>query len=199
MHTLPAICDHCGALFDSNAIGLGPGVSGLQVVNFKVSPCTNCGREGHIPDGTYDTVLGTLRVLLKQPASTQALNNLARILHAARQAQADQATVADRVEAEAPELEEFARALRTLDLKDWKFWLIFLISVIQMLADLGAVGPEQEPTSDQQIERAMQRVLDQHTTPTLSPRNPTQRPGRNDPCPCGSGKKYKRCHVAPGR
>jgi hypothetical protein len=20
------------------------------------------------------------------------------------------------------------------------------------------------------------------------------RPGRNDPCPCGSGKKYKRCH-----
>ena len=22
--------------------------------------------------------------------------------------------------------------------------------------------------------------------------------GRNDPCPCGSGKKYKRCHGAPG-
>jgi uncharacterized protein YecA (UPF0149 family) len=21
--------------------------------------------------------------------------------------------------------------------------------------------------------------------------------GRNDPCPCGSGKKYKRCHGAP--
>jgi len=23
--------------------------------------------------------------------------------------------------------------------------------------------------------------------------------GRNDPCPCGSGKKYKKCHGAPGR
>ncbi|MDQ3762541.1 MAG: SEC-C metal-binding domain-containing protein [Actinomycetota bacterium] len=22
-------------------------------------------------------------------------------------------------------------------------------------------------------------------------------PGRNAPCPCGSGKKYKRCHGAP--
>jgi preprotein translocase subunit SecA len=22
--------------------------------------------------------------------------------------------------------------------------------------------------------------------------------GRNVPCPCGSGKKYKRCHGAPG-
>ncbi|MCJ7610645.1 MAG: SEC-C domain-containing protein, partial [Candidatus Aminicenantes bacterium] len=21
----------------------------------------------------------------------------------------------------------------------------------------------------------------------------SQKPGRNDPCPCGSGKKYKRC------
>ena len=23
----------------------------------------------------------------------------------------------------------------------------------------------------------------------------SNRPGRNDPCPCGSGKKYKRCHA----
>ena len=26
-----------------------------------------------------------------------------------------------------------------------------------------------------------------------------RRAGRNDPCPCGSGKKFKRCHGAPGR
>jgi uncharacterized protein YchJ len=25
-------------------------------------------------------------------------------------------------------------------------------------------------------------------------RQPDAKPGRNDPCPCGSGKKYKRCH-----
>ncbi|MGH3926498.1 MAG: SEC-C metal-binding domain-containing protein [Pseudonocardiaceae bacterium] len=24
-----------------------------------------------------------------------------------------------------------------------------------------------------------------------------QEPARNEPCPCGSGKKYKRCHGAP--
>lgn len=27
----------------------------------------------------------------------------------------------------------------------------------------------------------------------FEPRPPRQRTGRNDPCPCGSGKKYKRC------
>jgi hypothetical protein len=32
-------------------------------------------------------------------------------------------------------------------------------------------------------------------------RQPTRigaRPGRNDPCPCGSGKKWKKCHGATG-
>ena len=33
-------------------------------------------------------------------------------------------------------------------------------------------------------------------------RNRGERVGRNDPCPCGSGKKYKNCHMrqqaAPG-
>jgi protein O-mannosyl-transferase len=29
--------------------------------------------------------------------------------------------------------------------------------------------------------------------------SPGAKPGRNDPCPCGSGKKYKKCHGAPGR
>ena len=29
-------------------------------------------------------------------------------------------------------------------------------------------------------------------------RRDTPKVGRNDPCPCGSGKKYKKCHGAPG-
>jgi hypothetical protein len=29
------------------------------------------------------------------------------------------------------------------------------------------------------------------------PRRKASSPGRNDPCPCGSGKKFKRCHGAP--
>ncbi|HKN47698.1 MAG TPA: SEC-C metal-binding domain-containing protein, partial [Candidatus Polarisedimenticolia bacterium] len=27
-------------------------------------------------------------------------------------------------------------------------------------------------------------------------KRPAARVGRNDPCPCGSGKKYKKCHGA---
>ena len=59
-------------------------------------------------------------------------------------------------------------------------------------ADLNA--PEQQPLSETQ--RQMQQATQQ---PTQQParRNPIVRdklPGRNDPCPCGSGKKFKSCH-----
>ncbi len=30
-------------------------------------------------------------------------------------------------------------------------------------------------------------------SPNVSPAKSTKKPGRNDPCPCGSGKKYKKC------
>jgi uncharacterized protein YecA (UPF0149 family) len=29
-------------------------------------------------------------------------------------------------------------------------------------------------------------------------RETIEKVGRNDPCPCGSGKKYKHCHGRPG-
>jgi uncharacterized protein len=41
--------------------------------------------------------------------------------------------------------------------------------------------------------------LNHHRIEMLTPRTPIRReatPERNDPCPCGSGKKYKKCHGA---
>ena len=51
---------------------------------------------------------------------------------------------------------------------------------------------EQEQLVDQN-----QRAAAQHDTRSQQPRNPIIKdklPGRNDPCPCGSGKKFKNCH-----
>ena len=35
-----------------------------------------------------------------------------------------------------------------------------------------------------------------HQAPRTAPRRVAAVPGRNDPCPCGSGRKYKKCHGA---
>lgn len=36
------------------------------------------------------------------------------------------------------------------------------------------------------------------SAPAVSTRRVEPQPGRNDPCPCGSGRKYKKCHGAAG-
>ncbi|BBU63196.1 hypothetical protein MSC49_31310 [Methylosinus sp. C49] len=38
------------------------------------------------------------------------------------------------------------------------------------------------------------RAMHLNLPKNASPRVKTKKPGRNDPCPCGSGVKYKRCH-----
>lgn len=47
--------------------------------------------------------------------------------------------------------------------------------------------------NDENIDQVLQSI-------TADPREvkptKTREPGRNDPCPCGSGKKYKKCHLA---
>ena len=42
--------------------------------------------------------------------------------------------------------------------------------------------------------RALRAAFEERTADTVKPiRNPGRRIGRNDPCPCGSGRKYKKC------
>ena len=43
-------------------------------------------------------------------------------------------------------------------------------------------------------EEAAQQNRGTHSLEMLPPGSATARVGRNDPCPCGSGKKFKHCH-----
>jgi uncharacterized protein len=61
--------------------------------------------------------------------------------------------------------------------------------------------PGKEPTRDDLLTAAIFAVQDLRVMwLDLAPRPATRHveatPGRNDPCPCGSGKKYKKCHGA---
>ncbi len=55
----------------------------------------------------------------------------------------------------------------------------------------------EEAPGAQEIARQQQSAIDASQADTkLEPiRNQGSRVGRNDPCPCGSGKKYKNCHM----
>ncbi len=81
--------------------------------------------------------------------------------------------------------------------------------VISLLSCLQISTPEDAERLEEQRRLQMPQLLDfQHqdllatdgesltnetTTPLNTQRN-SNKTGRNDPCPCGSGKKYKHCH-----
>ena len=63
--------------------------------------------------------------------------------------------------------------------------------------------PQRLPAVAREIERRQQRQqkdLQYQTGPAQAeapkPVKVGAKVGRNDPCPCGSGKKYKKCHGA---
>ena len=62
------------------------------------------------------------------------------------------------------------------------------------LAAPAAAQPDREPASAGAYGDAAPRR--RSATPTPNPRDPSGwgKVGRNEPCPCGSGKKYKHCH-----
>lgn len=58
-----------------------------------------------------------------------------------------------------------------------------------------------DPTRDELIDEACFAIQDLRLywvdcPPKQAPRRVAATPGRNDPCPCGSGKKFKKCHGA---
>jgi preprotein translocase subunit SecA len=63
-----------------------------------------------------------------------------------------------------------------------------------------AATHEQAPGATEEFQRSQEQTnasnqADNRPEPI---RNRGQRVGRNDPCPCGSGKKYKNCHMRMG-
>ena len=71
----------------------------------------------------------------------------------------------------------------------------------ELQADLAIRYPAEAMDRDALVDEARFAVQDlrcfwlEHATRT-APRRVDKAPGRNDPCPCGSGKKYKKCHGA---
>jgi preprotein translocase subunit SecA len=50
-----------------------------------------------------------------------------------------------------------------------------------------------QPVGGMGTSEAMDQALEQ-PAPSQPKRRAVKKVGRNDPCPCGSGKKYKKCH-----
>jgi preprotein translocase subunit SecA len=64
--------------------------------------------------------------------------------------------------------------------------------VVRELAKIRVVVEEEEVVHRPRLRNVMTN-LNEDGTPAVRQRVVGQKVGRNDPCPCGSGKKYKKC------
>jgi preprotein translocase subunit SecA len=61
---------------------------------------------------------------------------------------------------------------------------------------IDALEREFQKKKQRELEQARSAGYDSATTNGSGPRHAGEKVGRNDECPCGSGKKYKKCHGA---
>jgi preprotein translocase subunit SecA len=72
------------------------------------------------------------------------------------------------------------------------------ITHIDAIVEPGSVEPAERGVTNIQSDVAESPVSAQPSaTRSTTPANPNAKVGRNDPCPCGSGRKYKQCHGRP--
>ena len=205
MRQIPAKCGYCGYLFPSG-YGVDPGDTGVEVSmkgweNAPVStPCPMCGRrKGRILAGEYEFVKDTMALLRGPEHTVQELERLVAFL---RDAQGTAATADEVIErAEAAGISDLVRKLladRPMRM-EVATWLGLLVAVVALWVTLKTAGGTDEPEPSRVIYsfEGQYNVTLQAPTPTDG--QAVGKVGRNDPCPCGSSKKFKKCHGDPTR
>ncbi len=71
------------------------------------------------------------------------------------------------------------------------------LSLVGLAEDIELLG-KLTKAQRQRVARARERIAEKRRPPRIEPVRRVKI-GRNDPCPCGSGKKYKKCHLSADR
>ena len=69
-------------------------------------------------------------------------------------------------------------------------------SILKTIPEMTIRVKPEEPLQTMEIQNQPVSMTTPAEKPKLQPQTNTGEVGRNDPCPCGSGKKYKKCHGA---
>jgi hypothetical protein len=158
MPAVPAICRTCGTVFESGIVAENS--HNISFVGSTAGPCPNCGGTGEIPDGVYDFVGDTVRVVASSGYSHAQLQKIATLLIQARAAGMPAADVATALEDEAPELAVIAKRLLVPKTPaDLVAWLTLLLLVVQMFMAKPSSGLSErdvERMTEQAVERAIQ-------------------------------------------
>ena len=186
MASVPAICDSCGTAFPSGIVAEDS--YNISFSGVRAGPCPKCGSSGHVPDGLYNFIGSAIAVISASKRTKTELTRLELLVEKARSEENPEPLVTD-IQNEFP---EFASVLSVLPHNRTELYG-FLGLLLALLSYLQAFKPKPEP-SPAMINNFFNSYYS--AVQPISPTPPIRRKkvGRNEPCPCGSGIKYKKCH-----
>jgi hypothetical protein len=133
----------------------------ISFTGCTAGPCPNCGGTGEVPDGVYDFVGDTIRVVASTGYSRQQLERLAALVVQAREARTPAADVVATLEREAPELAGLAKRLLVPKTPaDLAAWLTLLLMVLQMF-----IARPASEVSEKDVERLTERAVERAIKP----------------------------------
>jgi hypothetical protein len=206
---LPFACKRCGRYYGQDNFVFNSGASNVTFVD-NWAACPNCGTMNRqaLANGTYNARGGgrwevarqAARDILSAKPTTEDIERLAQLIKEAQARKSEVEQVASAIEDETP----FAALAKTLrnHPPGWGAYLIStLLAVVLWLIQSptsGSSAPQPVPAahqmSPQQMDELAQKIANQiEQREGLNQRHELRKPGRNEPCFCGSGKKYKKC------
>lgn len=188
MH-VPAFCDTCEAVFRSGIVV--ENATNITFVGNRAGPCPVCGGMGHVPDGVFNFVGNTIQILSAPQRTVDELSRLAQIIREARERRESPEVVAQKIREQLPELAGLTDLLPKTRAELYSF-LALIIAVIALITQSGGENKTTNVTVNQTINQVFIET-EKNAKPPQAPQQATKKVGRNEPCSCGSGKKYKRC------
>ena len=210
MQQMPATCGNCGYLYPSGYYfdpgGTGIGASAAVYENAQVTiSCPMCGRQrGSILAGEYQFVKDALTSLRAPEHTPEERERLATLLREAREQDEPAEKTMQRAGGEEPSIAALLEKL----LADRPEDLEIKTSLVLLTATLGKLAATEENESADKLapSEVIYGSVNEYNVTTVQPPSATDaeplsaaKVGRNDPCPCGSGKKFKKCHGSPTR
>lgn len=208
---LPFVCVKCGLRYGdrgrSSMLTVRGNVSGVEVEDNRMS-CPRCGTinvqalpagEYNIRDGKWYLVRQIARDVLAAQATISDYDELARLIRLAQTNANDGEQVAAIIEAKTP-FTQLARTLRKYPDRTIAI-LGIILAVILWLVPSPTSGTSAPPIpavattnlSTHQLDELAQKIADDLAKDRRATVHQTRQPGRNEPCSCGSKKKYKKC------
>lgn len=195
MTAFVAFCENpeCGAVFEAPNLVGGSGNATIHMTNTRVGPCPVCGSSGLIPDGIYQYASHAVSLLTGPETSIHVLRQVHEILRHAKSKPEDKEAVLKEVEAVSPQV---AGALQQApEASNYLNWVTVLIALVALAIQVHTSyfkGDDVEKQFRDHLLEENSELREQNKKAIPYKRN-KPKTQRNDPCPCGSGKKYKKC------